>query len=239
MLFSRTTLIMGGLFLMAAHASYASSPSRNSGERKATEIKVTVDGLDAKGFIEPRYAYCVAAAQGHTEPGENHNVGLRWTAGPQGTKSYAVIMVDEDVPTDFTMANKEGETIPYAMPRRPFYHWVLVNIPTHIMTIPASTDSASIAAKPSAVSTYGFRGRNDYTSGMDIRAGYDGPCPPWNDERVHHYHFRVYALRTEAIDTTGILNGQRALSLIAPHVLAVGEAVGKYTQNPALLEKKQ
>jgi phosphatidylethanolamine-binding protein (PEBP) family uncharacterized protein len=24
--------------------------------------------------------------------------------------------------------------------------------------------------------------------------GYDGPCPPWNDERMHHYIFTIYAL---------------------------------------------
>ena len=24
--------------------------------------------------------------------------------------------------------------------------------------------------------------------------GYDGPCPPWNDELVHRYVFTLYAL---------------------------------------------
>ena len=29
--------------------------------------------------------------------------------------------------------------------------------------------------------------------------GYDGPCPPWNDERVHHYITTVYALDLDAL----------------------------------------
>ena len=24
--------------------------------------------------------------------------------------------------------------------------------------------------------------------------GYDGPAPPWNDQRVHRYHFTLFAL---------------------------------------------
>src|SRR3546814_13406313 len=29
--------------------------------------------------------------------------------------------------------------------------------------------------------------------------GYDGPCPPWNDERVHRYHFEVIAMHALVI----------------------------------------
>ena len=53
----------------------------------------------------------------------------------------------------------------------------------------------------------GVRGLNDYTkvtASNDAMKGqyygYDGPCPPWNDELVHHYHFTVYALSVKSLD---------------------------------------
>jgi phosphatidylethanolamine-binding protein (PEBP) family uncharacterized protein len=33
--------------------------------------------------------------------------------------------------------------------------------------------------------------------------GYDGPCPPWNDLRLHHYIFRLYALDVPRLDLQG------------------------------------
>ena len=33
--------------------------------------------------------------------------------------------------------------------------------------------------------------------------GYDGPCPPWNDELAHHYEFTVRALDVPTLGLTG------------------------------------
>jgi phosphatidylethanolamine-binding protein (PEBP) family uncharacterized protein len=38
--------------------------------------------------------------------------------------------------------------------------------------------------------------------------GYDGPCPPWNDERVHTYVFTLYALDIPRLPLEGRFTGK-------------------------------
>src|SRR5690606_29409386 len=61
---------------------------------------------------------------------------------------------------------------------------------------------------------------------------YDGPCPPWNDSIVHHYHFTVYALDVETLGLQGKFGGPAALAAMEGHILAKGSVVGKYSLNP-------
>ena len=66
-------------------------------------------------------------------------------------------------------------------------------------------------------------------------AGYDGPCPPWNDEAIHHYHFTVYALDVASLNLEEPFGAPEVLAAIEGHVLAQGECIGTYTLNPALI----
>ena len=63
---------------------------------------------------------------------------------------------------------------------------------------------------------------------------YDGPCPPWNDSIVHHYHFTVYALDVESVNLSGNFMGRDVLKAIEGHVLAKGSYVGVYSLNPEI-----
>lgn len=65
--------------------------------------------------------------------------------------------------------------------------------------------------------------------------GYDGPRPPWNDERIHHYHFRVYALDVPTLGLRGEFGGAEAMDTLEGHVLDWSEVVGTYTLNPDLI----
>ena len=65
--------------------------------------------------------------------------------------------------------------------------------------------------------------------------GYDGPCPPWNDERLHHYRFTVYATDLERCPVDGRFTAANVLAAIAGHVLAEASLTGSYTLNPRLL----
>ncbi len=226
-------------FLYATAISLALCSAANAAE----PLRITADGIDADGFILPRHAFCVAAEEGHVKDGPNQNIGLQWSKGPKGTRSYAIVGVDVDVPTDFSNAGKEGKTIPASMKRQDFYHWVLVNIPPFATEIPASADSRELSknGKSERQMPYGLRGINSYGPYMasnperkGVYAGYDGPCPPWNDERVHNYHFRVYALGVEKLPVKGGFGGKEVMKAIKKHTLASGEVVGKYTLNPDL-----
>jgi phosphatidylethanolamine-binding protein (PEBP) family uncharacterized protein len=102
------------------------------------------------------------------------------------------------------------------------------------------SDSAMLHGKPATPSKFGVRGLNDDTKAMATNDamkgqyfGYDGPCPPWNDENVHHYHFTVYALSVKTLDLKPDFNAPAALEAMKGKVLAEGEELGLYAQNPA------
>lgn len=154
-------------------------------------------------LIPEEYAFCMQADEGHIAMARNRNPRIAWSGAPAGAKSLAIICHDPDVPSKPDNVNKEGVTVPASLPRVDFYHWVLVDVPVDRHEILAGEDSHGITAggKPLGRTEYGVRGLNNYTdwfaSDPDMKGdygGYDGPCPPWNDEIVHHYHFTVYAL---------------------------------------------
>jgi len=129
-----------------------------------------------------------------------------------------------------------------AIKRHDFYHWVLADIPANIRSLKEGADSSArvVHGKPATPAAAGVRGLNDYTkvtaSNEAMKGqyfGYDGPCPPWNDEIVHHYHFTVYALRVKSLDLPKDFDGPALLAAIKGKVLAKGETLGLYTQNPA------
>jgi Raf kinase inhibitor-like YbhB/YbcL family protein len=229
----------GGLaLLVGAPAATAAKPQK---------LAVTVDDFKSGAHIPGKYAFCVPAKEGHSTSGENINPAIKWSAGPEGTKSYAVIVVDTSVPSVFDDADKEGKTIPKTMKRIDFYHMVLVDIPPTQTEIAEGADSKGITAKgkPPGKTENGVRGVNDYGPAFaqdDKMAGnyggYDGPCPPWNDERLHRYHFRVYALDVPSLGLSGNFSGKDAVKAMRKHVLARGEVVGIYTQNPDLVAAK-
>ena len=207
-------------------------------------ITVTAEGVDSDGYVNPDFAFCIVAAKGHIKEGNDKSVGLSWSK-IEGAKSYAIIAVDTDVPTVFDDAGKEGKTISAKLPRRNFYHWVLFDIPATKTMIPAYADSQAIVkhGKSQLDTPYGIRGVNDYApyfannpERKGVYAGYDGPCPPWNDELIHNYHFKVFALNVETLGLSGEVNGEKAMSEINKHAIAYGEVVGKYTLNPNLIK---
>lgn len=51
-------------------------------------------------------------------------------------------------------------------------------------------------------------------------SGDDGPCPPWNDERLHHYHFVIYVTDLARCPVEGAFTGPQVLSAIAGYALA-------------------
>lgn len=193
--------------------------------------------------IPGEFAFCVPADEGHVTGGPNRSPHVRWSHIPSGTKSLALIMHDPDVPSVPDDVNQEGRTVPHDLPRVDFYHWVLVDIPPDITQLPAGMDSDGVTPRgksPGKVD-YGVRGVNNYTDWFagdpDMEGtygGYDGPCPPWNDERLHQYHITLYALDTETLGLSGNFGGPDALAKMEEHIIARASWGGSYTLNPAL-----
>ena len=64
--------------------------------------------------------------------------------------------------------------------------------------------------------------------------GYDGPCPPWNDARVHRYRFGVQALDVASLDVPERFTLEDVRQAAAGHVLAEVAITGRYTLNARL-----
>jgi Raf kinase inhibitor-like YbhB/YbcL family protein len=177
----------------------------------------------------------------HVRLATNHNPHLKWSGAPAQTRSYAVICVDSDVPTKPDDVNQEGRVVPASLPRGKFYHWVMVDIPASVTEIAAGECSDGIVAggKKELKGPRGSRqGVNDYTgwfaSDPDMAGtyrGYDGPCPPWNDTLVHHYHFTVYALSCERVPVEGDFTAPQVLDAIRGHILEEATLTGTYSLN--------
>jgi len=204
---------------------------------------IEVPGFGEGDPIPGIFAFCIPAATGHVALAPNRNPLVRWAGAPDGTRSYAVLCVDSDAPTVPDTVNKEGMTVPAILHRAEFSHWVLVDVPVNISEIPEGADSDGVTehGKHIGPTPFGLRGRNDYTGWFagdpDMEGtygGYDGPCPPWNDELVHHYTFTVYALDVESLGLSGDFGLLDARKAMDGHVLASASQVGTYTLNPEL-----
>ena len=204
-------------------------------------LKVTINGWQDGETIPGKFAFGVPDTENHVALSENINPEISWDNVPQGTKSFAIICHDPDVPSVGDDVNQDGKTVPADLPRVDFYHWILVDIDASRRKIDEGEDCRGITPKGKAPGRYkhGTTGINNYTDWFAGDAemggtygGYDGPCPPWNDSIVHHYHFTVYALDTDTLGLAGNFDGPETRAAIEGHVLAEGSVVGLYSLNP-------
>jgi Raf kinase inhibitor-like YbhB/YbcL family protein len=206
-------------------------------------MQLTSSSFDDGQPIPTEFAFCAPGANGSGGFGGNKNPHLRWVGDPVSTRSFAIVCHDPDAPAYGDGVNEEGQSVEHDRERTDFYHWVLVNIPADVSEIPAGalSDGVTARGKTPGASRFGLQGINSYTDWFDgdddmegTYGGYDGPCPPWNDERLHHYHFTLYALDTDELDVdeSGDFTAEDVLDAIEGHVLAEAVLVGTYTTNP-------
>jgi hypothetical protein len=207
-------------------------------------MKLTSHSFDDGAELPAAFAFADVAAAGHVQFAANRNPHLRWSGAPPGTRSYAIVCHDPDVPSRPDDVNKEGREVPASLPRVVFHHWLLLDIPASQTEIEEGAHSLGVVARGKAgpAAPGGLRhGINDYTGWFAaddaMRGdyhGYDGPCPPWNDSIVHHYVFTVYALDTERVAVQPPLSGQNVLDALRGHVLAETSITATYTLNSRL-----
>jgi Raf kinase inhibitor-like YbhB/YbcL family protein len=204
-------------------------------------MKIELPGFGDATSVPERFCFLVLADEGHVKPGPDVSPEVRWSDLPDGTRSLVLIVEDPDAPSDASDMNQEGRTLPADMPRVSFHHWVLIDIPPATHAIPEGAESDGKGRNELADRPYGRRGLNDFTSWFandpqmkGLYAGYNGPAPPWNDERVHHYHYRVHALDVPSLGLTGQFTAPDVKRAMEGHVLAVAERVATCSLNPAV-----
>ncbi|MDR0786665.1 MAG: YbhB/YbcL family Raf kinase inhibitor-like protein [Gemmatimonadota bacterium] len=218
-------------------------------------MKLLIDAFPDGGIIPDRYAFGKPDPETHVTFSENRNPGLHWSDPPAGTRSFVLICHDSDAPSIGNDVNREGRSVSRDLPRASFFHWVVIDIPAGVRGIAEGVDSDRVTprGKASVSGERGRTGRNDYTGWFTgdsqlegVYHGYDGPGPPWNDERVHNYIFTVYALDVDHLEldlpestgaeSDGGFGGEDVLRALGDHVLGRAEWSGRYTLNPALRE---
>jgi len=196
------------------------------------------------GVLPARYAFAETDPASRVCLAANHNPHLAWDEVPNGTESLALFCIDGDAPQDASLVNRAGHSLPLASARGDFFHWSLLDIPLAMRSIAAGQFSSAVTARGKAAASgpgHLRQGLNDYTNwfaGDPAMAGdyygYDGPCPPWNDERLHHYLFQLYALDVPRLALAERFTGRQALDAIYGHILDEARLVVAYTLNPAL-----
>jgi len=207
-------------------------------------MKLTSDSITDGQPIPAEFAFCMPDPEAHVRLGANRNPHLAWSELPAGTRSLVLICHDPDVPSRGDDVNQEGRQVPADLPRVDFTHWVLVDLKPDRNGIAAGEFCSQVTArgKPGPEGPDGTRhGINSYTdwfAGDDQMTGdyygYDGPCPPWNDSIVHHYHFTLYALDLPRCPVTGHFDRDQTLAAIRGHILAQASIVGTYSVNPEI-----
>ncbi|MFT7463556.1 MAG: Raf kinase inhibitor-like YbhB/YbcL family protein [Pseudohongiellaceae bacterium] len=210
-------------------------------------MQLSSESFANHGSIPPEFAFAEAdtASGEHVRLAGNRNPQLSWSGLPSGTLSLALLCVDPDAPTVGDDVNREGRTVAADLPRGDFYHWVMVDIPPSCSELAAGvcSDGVTAGGKLSPPGPSGARqGQNDFTSWFSGDAdmggtynGYDGPAPPWNDERLHHYRFQLFALDIESLMLAETFTAIESREAMVGHIVGSAEIVGSYTQNPALL----
>lgn len=205
-------------------------------------MRLTSTCFDHNGRIPDECAFAAPHPDTHIVLSGNLNPDLAWSDLPAGTRSLVIVCHDPDVPSVLDDFNKEGRVVAAGIPRTDLYHWALVDISPELRGIGKGEFSNGVVprGKPGPDAPHGTRqGLNDYSqwfAGDEHMAGqyfgYDGPCPPWNDEIPHRYVFTLYALDVPTCPVSGTFGVRDVIKAIRPHVLGTAMLVGRYALNP-------
>jgi Raf kinase inhibitor-like YbhB/YbcL family protein len=195
--------------------------------------------------IDLVHVIATPTADGKAEmAGADRSPHLRWSGEPPGTRSFAISVVDPDVPADRTRMGVEGLSLDHTEPRIDFAHWLVVDLPPDVHELPEGAGGEGFVAHgrpPGPTSAGGVQGQNGYRGlfegNPDLEGtyhGWNGPFPPWNDEQVHRYFTTVYALDVESLGLEPGFDLEQFRAAIEGHVLASAGIVPTYTVNPSL-----
>ena len=210
-------------------------------------MKLTSDSFRNGAALPPEFALGMLDAQGLLALAGNRNPHLAWSEVPAGAESLVLLCIDGDAPLDTSGFNRGDILLRAGMPRGDFFHWSLIDIPVGLRRIGAGalSDGVTPHGKPGPeVLLDGVplrQGLNDYTGHHTADPamagdyyGYDGPCPPWNDEKVHHYIFRMYALDVPRLALSERFSCADVLDAIHGHIIDEAQLIATYTLNPLI-----
>ena len=208
-------------------------------------MHLTTTAFVNHGAIPGEFAFAVIDPVTHVRLAANRNPDFAWSGAPPGTRSFALVCHDPDVPSRSDDVNQVGRVVPASLPRVDFFHWVLIDIPLAAQSIArgAHSDGVTTRGKPGPQAPgHARHGINGYTGWFagdtDMGGnyhGYDGPCPPWNDAIPHRYVFTLYALDIAQLDVPATFDGPAVRHAMHGRALAHTSVTGFYTLNPTVV----
>ena len=183
----------------AAPGTNASAAPQDTPERLALAL---VGGGEAGGLDVTSGAFEDGAAipPTYAQVGQDISPPVSWSAGPKGTKAYAVLLEDPDAPKP-----------------TPYVHWLAWNIPAGTTSLPEGVPGTPKLQVPDGMA----QGQNSKGT-----TGYVGMRPPSGE--THTYHVQVLALDAMLDVPPG--SGRKAvLDGTQGHVLAKGELTGTFS----------
>ena len=129
----------------------------------------------------------------YTLAGGNTSPPLSWGDAPQGTRSFALTMLDPDPPW-----GEFGLPSPGFLPGDLFVHWVVYEVPANVTDFAEGAGSGG--ALPSGAKQLNNNAREFGPEApyYPHRMGYIGCAPPPGD-RAHRCTFTLYALNTDSL----------------------------------------
>jgi Raf kinase inhibitor-like YbhB/YbcL family protein len=160
-------------------------------------LRLRSDSFNDGDYLAEQHV--LSAQYGFGCGGGNLSPALAWSGAPVDTLSFALTCYDPDAPTG------SG-----------FWHWVVVNIPASVTSLPAGAGGGT-GLPDGALQT-----RTDL--GVP---GYGGPCPPEGDH-PHRYFFTLFAVGVEALPVTADTSAAVIGFQLHFNTLESAELVGLY-----------
>lgn len=136
----------------------------------------------------------------YTSEGAGISPSLQWFDVPSGTRSFAIVMTDFDIPSP---ARHWGK----------FFHWIVYNIPVEITSLPVDFSTQGGESGGPVIAANGAGKRCYYP-----------PCPVYG---THEYVFQIYALDETRINASG-KKTEQLIQEITRHTLETSKLVGLY-----------
>lgn len=143
----------------------------------------------------------------YTIDGEKVSPPLKWDNPPQGTKSFALLMDDHDVPKEFGGL---------------FVHWMVYDIPAQVREL---TDGASPSGKlPAGAKEV----PNFYANVGMANTPFAKYGPPWPPTPDHKYKFTLYNLKVEKLKLAPGAGYEQFLTAVQKEAISTLELIGVY-----------
>lgn len=208
-----------GVMAVLALASCAAEPEAEAGTMQeqgtaaaaSSTFALTSDAFVESGVIPERY----------TGDGDDVSPPLEWSGAPDGTRSFALALVDPDVPWGEEVPEYGEMPPPGTQPGDFFVHWIVADIPATASSLPEGASSGDLPSGARELST-------SFALFGAPANQYGGPAPP-PGTKAHAYRFILYALDVESLDGITEDSDYAAFTeAMAGHVLATATLTGYY-----------